>query len=474
MGTLKRDVNSYLETVFKRAHLYGSDLREALIEVAHLMVQSNSQSQAVCTLRKYILCLVQISKILYSKDANRTAKQCLQFYNCVFVSHELHLELFGETLNNMYFHALFVHGPMQHEVVCSRSVNTESEERLFKSAESAAKCTDRKPENMLPGILKRLQLKRENIGSDPITQLCKKNSRINTHAEGLPVYPGTKFAMDWVKKRVYAWQAHLKRISHYLIEGKGAWWNTMESGDVCFDDDGNDLESVHKGSCLLHFRTSELSDVVRRSKFCWDKCIRDQLELPIEVVRTFNEDGSFEAVSDVQPATQEMEVSLNSSALCSELPPLISPSGTEADFQITFMKPPTVVSTPGPSYCEEGFQGTDEPDGGGSVDMAVDIPETVTNCEFKSTVCKALGKLLGNSTELEEFDKIKHSTKSKRLPLPSEIEMYKRLAKYIRRLVGKHKITVEQSLEAGESESAQYLKCTKDLKLCLQLLCNLS
>ena len=170
--------------------------------------------------RKYILCLVQISKILYSKDANRTAKQCLQFYNCAFVSHALHLELFGETLNNMYFHALFVHGPMQHEVVCSRSVNTESEERLFKSAESAAKCTDRKPENMLPGILKRLQLKRENIGSDPITQLCKKNSRINTHAEGLPVYPGTKFAMDWVKKHVYAWQAHLKRISHYLIEGK--------------------------------------------------------------------------------------------------------------------------------------------------------------------------------------------------------------------------------------------------------------
>ena len=180
----------------------------------------------------------------------------------------------------MYFHALFVHGPMQHEVVCSRSVNTESEERLFKSAESATKCTDTKPENMLPGILKHLQLKRESIGSDPITQLCKKNSQINTHAEGLPVYPGTKFAMDWVKKRVYAWQAHLKRISHYLIEGKGAWWNTTESGD----DGGNDLKSVHKGPCLLHFRTSELSDVVRHLKFCWDKCIRNQLELPIEVV----------------------------------------------------------------------------------------------------------------------------------------------------------------------------------------------
>ena len=151
------------------------------------------------------------------------------------------------------------------------------------------------------------------------------------------------------------------------------------------------------------------------------------MELHIEVVRTFNEDGSFEAVSDVQPATQEMEVSLNSSALCSELTPPISPSGTEGDLQITFMKPPTAVSTPGPSYCEEGFQGTDEPDGGGSVDMAFDVPETVTNCEFKSTVCKALGKLLGNSPELEVFDKIKHSTKSKRLPLPSFFKMYEGL-----------------------------------------------
>ena len=164
-----------------------------------------------------------------------------------------------------------------------------------------------------------------------------------------------------------------------MIEGKVAWCHTTESGDVCFDGGGNDFESVHEGPCLLHFRTSKLSDVVRCLKFCWDKCIRDQLELPIEVVRTFNEDGSFEAVSDVQPDTQEMELSLNSSALCSERPPPISPSGTEGDFQITFMKPPTAVSTPGPSYYKEGFQGTDEPDGGGSVDMATDIPETVTN-----------------------------------------------------------------------------------------------
>ena len=32
------------------------------------------------------------------------------------------------------------------------------------------------------------------------------------------MYPGTKFAMDWVKKHMYTWQAQLKRISHYLLK----------------------------------------------------------------------------------------------------------------------------------------------------------------------------------------------------------------------------------------------------------------
>ena len=114
-----------------------------------------------------------------------------------------------------------------------------------------------------------------------------------------------------------------------------------------FDDGGSDLESVHKGPCLLHFCTSELSDTVKHSKFCCDKCIRNQLELPIEVVQTFNEDESFEARLYVQPVTQEMDVSLNSSTLCSGLLPLIPPSGTENDFQITLIQPPTVVSTCG-------------------------------------------------------------------------------------------------------------------------------
>ena len=126
-----------------------------------------------------MLCLVQIRKILHSFDMSRSSKQCLQFYNCAFTVHELHLELFGTAMATQYFHALLLHGPQQHEDVCSHSVNTENEEGLFKSAANTAKCTDRKPQNMLPTVLKRLKVKRASkIG--PIHSIHDQNSIIGS------------------------------------------------------------------------------------------------------------------------------------------------------------------------------------------------------------------------------------------------------------------------------------------------------
>ena len=69
----------------EKEHLYGSDLKEALIGVAHLFLSSNARNVGVsqqCTVGKYINCLVQISKILYSRDCHRTPKQC---YNSTIV-----------------------------------------------------------------------------------------------------------------------------------------------------------------------------------------------------------------------------------------------------------------------------------------------------------------------------------------------------------------------------------------------------
>ena len=53
-GALKRKVSIYLETVWKKAHLYGLDLREALIEVAYLFVSSPETSDTTAVRSIYV------------------------------------------------------------------------------------------------------------------------------------------------------------------------------------------------------------------------------------------------------------------------------------------------------------------------------------------------------------------------------------------------------------------------------------
>ena len=66
-----------------------------------------------------------------------------------------HEKFFG-----LYLHSLVVHAPRQYEIVCLKSVNTENEERIFQQAKQIAlKCTNRKPENVIPSVLIRLQAK---------------------------------------------------------------------------------------------------------------------------------------------------------------------------------------------------------------------------------------------------------------------------------------------------------------------------
>ena len=125
---LKSAISLYLDTVWKKANLYGSDLREMLVEVAHILATRSANGPA----SDFITCFVQVSRILYTKDSDRSPKQCLQFHNCAYMVYDLHCALFGEVHTSLYFHALLVHGPVQHEIVCCRSTNTESEESFQK------------------------------------------------------------------------------------------------------------------------------------------------------------------------------------------------------------------------------------------------------------------------------------------------------------------------------------------------------
>ena len=393
---LKATVSEYLDSLWKKSHLYGCDLRSALVQVGHIFASCSAHGPA----SDLVTCLVQVSEILYSKDSDRSPKQCLQLYNCAFVVHQLHCELFGESSVGMYFHALLIHCPVQHEFVCSRSTNVENEERIFKSAESSAKCTDRKPENILPRVLKRLQSKRSLKTSNPLQNLHQSNSRIAKSASELPHFKGTVFSADFIRKHKYGYQAHLQRIGHFLVQGKGVWWHEGVDGSVCFHDGHDHSEFSNAGPELLHFRNSDMEDVTRCSKACWQEAIEQRVSLPIDVIRCFDSNGEVTRIvfTEEPHVLSEPEVSFEESFMLPTLPPPdASTPVRQTSYEAAPLEPLLEHDIQEETECAQKEDIHME----GYVDMAVPEVSQDLHSILQSSVCKAVAKLVGVTEELQ-------------------------------------------------------------------------
>ena len=174
--------------------------------------------------------IVKISEILYSRDSVRTAKTVLQLYNTAWLHHELCCDLIGspkeETATSFYgayLHDLIIHAPPQYELVCLRSTNAESQERLFSQAKHISlRATSRKPENVLPTILLSMQARDKTMTLQD--SLKKQESMVAQAAKNVPRFPGTRISNRYIQAHAYSWQAHLKKISTYLQYGEGVWW----------------------------------------------------------------------------------------------------------------------------------------------------------------------------------------------------------------------------------------------------------
>ena len=227
---VKARVGDYLKVFYKKNNLYGSDLREAIIQVMHILVNCKVDSEDSIFI--LVQTLVKISEIAYSSESRRSPKQCLQFYNCLFLHHEIFMDLFKPDKVSIYFHSLLVHGPLQHELVCSQSANAEAEECLFKQAGNAAKNTDHKPDDLVEALLVRLQCKQleSQQAIDSYTLTHQENSRIKKVAETLPHYSGSLFSKSFIQTTYLHSRAIWKELPIFWSSGKvygGIRMNTM-------------------------------------------------------------------------------------------------------------------------------------------------------------------------------------------------------------------------------------------------------
>ena len=127
-SSIKHEIKVYITKSLQGEHVSGSDIRCAVLHIYQILVKSNASWKR----QTLFLSLTQISQVLYSSDTGRCGKQILKFYSCCWLHHELNVELFPQpsetALHGIYFHALLTHAPVQQEIICNRSVNTESEE----------------------------------------------------------------------------------------------------------------------------------------------------------------------------------------------------------------------------------------------------------------------------------------------------------------------------------------------------------
>ena len=138
-------------------------------------------------------------------------------------------------------------------------------------------------------VLLRLQAKNE-VGHI-LHSVNEADSQVSRAAANIAAFKGSKFSKCFVEYRLHSWQAHLERISLFLLEGEGVWWK--EFNGIYYFMDGDDDPNYHShGPTLLHFRTASLNDVVTRQKNSWKQILDQFIPLPTQKVYTYDTDGN--------------------------------------------------------------------------------------------------------------------------------------------------------------------------------------
>ena len=202
-------------------------MRRVAIQLLLLLLKDIHCSRDIIFLLQSI---IKIGEIAYSRDDKRCPRQLLQLYNMCWMHMELCKKLFKEPKMSMskmfghYLHALTAHLPTQLELVCLRSLNTESEERLFgQSRKIAELCTNHHPDEIIPHIMLRLQAMQEK--HEILAAVNQGDSQVSRVAKDLPPLPGTKVTSAFIEARKDSWQVHLQQISPFLVAGVGVWWS---------------------------------------------------------------------------------------------------------------------------------------------------------------------------------------------------------------------------------------------------------
>ena len=247
--------------------------------------------------------MTEVSSILYAKPEGRCPRSILRLHNQTFL-HAIACEevigkpqiLMEKKFYGRYLHSLVVHAPIQHCIICSRSTNTEQQERHFSTLSSISVATSsRRPgEIITPGII-RMQAEMKSEENQQRNSVKEQESQLRKLARCLTPPENTVIPHRVILKYPQAYQAHLERISDFLYCGEGVWWRHILTG-VEFLDAPDERQRNDKGPPLHHFRSHTLQSEEQYLRHCWNECLTQQVTIPHHVLKIYDEDGNLQSV----------------------------------------------------------------------------------------------------------------------------------------------------------------------------------
>ena len=250
------------------------------------------------TIRELLYTLAELCQLLYMQEHNRSPKIILRLHNTAFRHAMLCRKVIGmpkkvttRTFYGVYWHSIVAEAPLLCRIVSPRTICTEEQERAFNTIKEITKRTSNGHANhIIPNSLLRIQA--ENMTKEKPMPVISKHSIIGKYAETLPPPDNTSFAHSEINSNEY--QAHLERISDFLLPGEGIWWHyDDEIMSIVFHDGKDEPNDRIQGPKLHHFRSSTFASERNYLKEQWIKCLESEVVLPTCKIKIFDENGDY-------------------------------------------------------------------------------------------------------------------------------------------------------------------------------------
>ena len=287
-GKVREEVDMIFSSALGKETLRGSDYRKGAI----LTLNALHNYMSDYPLTTLLSTAVEIAELLYCDPTKRTAQSILRLHNLSFVHAKLCADMFGtpKTISSrrmfgQYFHALTTHAPLLNRIISPRLLNTEIEERMFGQCKAITRTTSNQhTSHILTNILVRLDSENQMQASG-MHSIDKQDSEVLKLAKSLPPKHNTVIPKTWIETFSIHYQAHLERISDYLIQGPGMWWKYVEKGVEFFD--VVNIPNTCTSPSIHHFRSTTMADVDMYLLKNWEKCLDEKVQLPAHFIRTY-------------------------------------------------------------------------------------------------------------------------------------------------------------------------------------------